>query len=65
MNNDYAQSRINYAIEALENALLVSSNVDYHDDAKCEESPAYVIGYSTAIIKNTLLDLKAAVKHLN
>lgn len=62
---DYAQSRINYAIEALENALSVANDVDYFDDAKCEQSPAYVIGYSTATIKNALIDLKTALKYIN
>ena len=65
MVNEYTQNRINYAIETLEHALSICNDVDYHDDAKCEQSPAYVIGYSTSSMKNALIDLKAVRNDLN
>lgn len=65
MDTEYAQTRINYAMKSLENALSVSDSVDYHDDAKIDQSPAYVIGYSTSTIKNVLFDLKTALEYLN
>jgi len=34
------------------------ATVNYNDDAKCEESPAYLIGWSTSTIKNALFDLE-------
>jgi len=65
MINEYTLNRINYAIESLEHALSICNDVDYHDDAKMEQSQPYVIGYSTASIKSALIDLKAARNDFN
>ena len=65
MVNEYTQNRITYAIETLEHALSICNSVDYHDDAKMEQSQPYVIGYTTSSIKNALIDLKAARNDFN
>ena len=65
MSNEYAQDRINYIITALEDSLLKGLSVDFTDDAKTEQSPAYVIGYMTSMIKNAVIDLKVVSKDLS
>lgn len=65
MNNKYAQDRINYVITSLEDALFKCLSVDFTDNAKMEESPAYVIGYMSSMIKNAVSDLKVVSNDLN
>jgi hypothetical protein len=65
MDTKYAQDRINYVITSLEDALLKCISVDFTDDAKMDQSPAYVIGYTSSMIKNALADLKGVANDLN
>jgi len=65
MSNEYAQDRINYVITALEDSLLKGLSVDFNDEAKIEQSPAYVIGYMTSMIKNAVTDLKVVSNDLS
>lgn len=58
------QDRINYAIKSLEDALVKCQSVDYNDDARIDQTPAFVVGYTSSTIKNALIDLENAVKSL-
>jgi len=60
-----AQHRIDNIIDALQEALTKCQSVDYHDDAKCEESPAFAIGWTSSTIKNALIDLNNLKQDLN
>ena len=53
-----AQNGLDRIIDNLQIALQMYATVDYNDNAKCEESPAYLIGWSTSTIKHVLLDLE-------
>jgi hypothetical protein len=59
------QHRIDNIIEALEEALTKCQSVDYHDDAKCEQSPPYILGWTSSTIKNALIDLNQLKQNLN
>lgn len=59
------QHRIDGMIDALKEALTKCQSVDYHDDAKCEESAPYVIGWTSSTIKNALSDLDYLKQNLN
>jgi len=52
------QHRIDNIIDALQEALTKCQSVDYHDDAKVDDSPAFAIGWTSSTIKNVLLDLR-------
>ena len=65
MDTKYAQDRINYVMLSLEDALSMCLSVEFTDNAKIEQSPAYVIGYTSSMIKNALADLKVVSKDLN
>ena len=65
MRDEYTLNRINYAIKTIEDALSICNDVNYHDDAETEQSPPYVIGYSTARMKSALFDLKAVRNDFN
>ena len=54
MNN---QHRIDRVIESLEEALAKCQSVDYSDDAKCDDSAPFAIGWTSSTIKNVLFDL--------
>lgn len=64
MTTKYAQDRINYVIQTLEDALSKCQSTDYNEDAKMEQTPAYVVGYTSSTIKNALIDLQAAINDL-
>jgi len=51
------QHRIDNIIDALQEALTKCQSVNYRDDATCDESPAFAIGWTSSTIKNVLLDL--------
>lgn len=59
------QHRIDNIIEALQEALTKCQSVDYRDDAKCEESPPFAIGWTSSTIKNALIDLNNLKQDLN
>lgn len=59
------QHRIDNIIAALEEALIKCQSVDYHDDAKCDDSPAFAIGWTSSTIKNALFDLNNLKQDLN
>jgi hypothetical protein len=59
------QHRIDNIIEALQEALTKCQSVDYHDDAKTEQSPPYALGWTTSTIKNALFDLNQLKQDLN
>jgi hypothetical protein len=59
------QHRIDNIIDALQEALTKCQLVDYHDDAKCEQSPPYVLGWTSSTIKNALFDLNQLKQDLN
>ena len=52
-------------IDALQEALTKCQAVNYHDDAKSEESAPYALGWTTATIKNALIDLNKLRQDLN
>jgi len=51
------QHRIDNIIDALQEALTKCQLVDYRDDAKCDDSAPFAIGWTSSTIKNVLLDL--------
>jgi len=51
------QHRIDNIIESLEEALAKCQSVDYRDDAKCDDSAPFAIGWTSSTIKNVLFDL--------
>ena len=51
------QHRIDNIIEALQEALTKCQSVDYRDDAKCDDSAPFAIGWTSSTIKNVLFDL--------
>jgi len=51
------QHRIDNIIDALQEALTKCQLVNYHDNAKTEQSPPYVLGWTSSTIKNALIDL--------
>lgn len=59
------QHRIDNIIEALQEALEKCQTVNYKDDAKCEESAPYALGWTTSTIKNALIDLNYLKQDLN
>lgn len=59
------QHRIDNIIAALQEALTKCQSVDYRDDAKCDDSPAYAIGWTSSTIKNVLFDLNNLKQDLN
>ena len=54
MNN---QHRIDRVIESLEEALAKCQSADYSDDAKCDDSAPFAIGWTSSTIKSVLFDL--------
>ena len=52
-------------IDALQEALAKCQSVDYHDDAKIEQSAPYVLGWTSSTIKNALIDLNKLCQDLN
>lgn len=44
-------------MRCVQNALDVCERVDYHDEAKCEDTAPYAIGWSKATLKNLVIDL--------
>jgi hypothetical protein len=44
-------------MESIKSALDVCERVDYDDDAKCEDTAPYAIGWSKATLKNLVIDL--------
>jgi hypothetical protein len=51
------QRRFDCIIESLQDALVKCKSVNYHDDAKCDDSPPFIIGWTSSTIKNVLIDL--------
>jgi len=60
-----AQHRIDNIIDALQEALTKCQSVDYRDDAKCDDSAPYAIGWTSSTIKNALFDLNIVKQELN
>jgi hypothetical protein len=44
-------------MRCVQNALDVCERVDYHDEAKCEDTAPYAVGWSKATLKNLVIDL--------
>lgn len=65
MYKEYAQDRINYTIKKLEETIDKCSNVDYTDNAKCDDTPAYLIGWCYATLKHAVMDLQSAQQMIN
>ena len=63
-SKELVQDRVDFVIKSLEHTLKLCENVNYNDDAKCEQQPAYLIGWSTSTIRNAIMDLKSAQKLL-
>jgi hypothetical protein len=59
------QHRIDNIIEALQEALEKCQLVDYSEGAKTEQSPPYVLGWTSSTIKNALFDLNQLKQDLN
>ncbi len=52
-------------MESIKSALDVSERVDYDDDAKCEDTAPYAIGWSKATLKNLVIDLNRILEDSN
>jgi len=59
------QHRIDNIIDALQEALTKCQSVDYRDDAKCNDSAPFAIGWTSSTIKNALFDLNILKQELN
>lgn len=59
------QHRLDNIIEALQEALAKCQSVDYRDDANCDDSAPFAIGWTSSTIKNVLFDLNNLKQDLN
>ena len=59
------QHRLDNIIEALVEALTKCQSVDYRDDANCDDSAPFAIGWTSSTIKNVLIDLNNLKQDLN
>ena len=59
------QDRISFTIQTLEDALKKCERVDYTENAGSYDKPTYIIGWCTAILRNSIIDLKKSLKELN
>jgi hypothetical protein len=44
-------------VENVQKALDVCERVDYTEEAKCEDTPPYAVGWTKATLKNLMIDL--------
>jgi hypothetical protein len=51
------QHRFDCIVESLQDALAKCQSVNYRDDAKCEDSAPYTIGWASSTIEEVLIDL--------
>jgi len=59
------QHRLDNIIESLQEALTKCQSVDYRDDAKCDDSAPFAIGWTSSTIKNVLIDLNNLKQDVN
>ena len=52
-------------MESIQKALDVCERVDYSDDAKCEDTAPYAVGWSKATLKNLVIDLNRILEDSN
>lgn len=52
-------------MESIKSALDVCERVDYHDEAKCEDTAPYAVGWSKATLKNLITDLNRILEYSN
>ena len=52
-------------MESIQKALDVCERVDYNDDAKCEDTAPYAVGWSKATLKNLITDLNRILEYSN
>lgn len=52
-------------MESIQKALDVCERVDYHDEAKCEDTAPYAVGWSKATLKNLVTDLNRILEDSN
>jgi hypothetical protein len=52
-------------MESIKSALDVCERVDYDDDAKCEDTAPYAVGWSKATLKNLVIDLNRILEDSN
>jgi len=52
-------------MESIKSALDVCERVDYNDDAKCEDTAPYAVGWSKATLKNLVIDLNRILEDSN
>ena len=52
-------------MESIQKALDVCERVDYSDDAKCEDTAPYAVGWSKATLKNLVTDLNRILEDSN
>lgn len=65
MSTEYAQDRIAFTIKMLEDTIKKCDKVDHSENAKCDNTPAYLVGWCTSTLRNAVIDLKAALNDLN
>jgi hypothetical protein len=59
------QSQFESIVESVKSAIDVCERVDYSDDAKCEDSAPYAIGWSKSTLKNLMIDLNRILEDSN
>jgi hypothetical protein len=52
-------------MESIQKALDVCERVDYSDDAKCENTPPYIVGWSKSTLRNLVTDLNRILEYSN
>jgi len=52
-------------MESIQKALDVCERVDYNDDAKCEDTAPYAMGWSKSTLKNLVTDLNRILEDSN
>ena len=65
--NDITINRYQFdsIMESIKSALDVCERVNYNDDAKCEDTAPYAIGWSKATLKNLVIDLNRILEVSN
>jgi len=52
-------------MESVQKALDVCERVDYSDEAKCENTPPYIVGWSKSTLRNLMIDLNRILEYSN